>query len=489
MDAKILVIASALLLASCGSSSSSSTAASSLSSSITSEMDSSISRQTSEQNTSDEITVVSDSISSQQEEDQADPMDEPYIGEQYYLNHIGDIYSTWNHYRGDGITIAVIDEGFNPYHEDFYYSDGTSKVSPLSASFVTESSTNVYVGVEQVVNMGQSHGTFCAGVAAAAVNGKGVAGIAPNATLMLLKTDRKPKSIAKAFHYAADNGAKVISISIGSYNGTYEGDLVDDGSNLLTVFNEPVSYCRAKGSVVISAAGNGGPSNPTEYTYPGAVSGVIGVGGLAANSSGEIWSGSSYNYNKQHEFCDVFAPSEDMFGCCHYDDKLYDGGWKGTSFAAPQVAGMAALYFQKNPNKSPTDFENDLYNSCSPLKYSSIASESQLGHGRVDVGKLLGTNAMGDVEVRFKANWSSVYCYAWNEATESEIAPWPGRKLSAVNGIYSLSVDVSTYHSLLFAKNDNGPKTVDLMISSFISGKTYEVTNEKSLNVGSYRSL
>ena len=48
--------------------------------------------------------------------------------------------------------------------------------------------------------MGESHGTFCAGVAAAAVNGKGVAGIAPDASLLLLKTDLKPKSIAKTFN-------------------------------------------------------------------------------------------------------------------------------------------------------------------------------------------------------------------------------------------------------------------------------------------------
>ena len=42
------------------------------------------------------------------------PLDEPYIGRQYYLNHIGDIYSAWKSYTGKGVTIAVIDVGFKP---------------------------------------------------------------------------------------------------------------------------------------------------------------------------------------------------------------------------------------------------------------------------------------------------------------------------------------------------------------------------------------
>ena len=453
---------------------------------VTSEKESSSCGEISILTTQEESNTTVESSSNKQEYAR-DPMDEPYIGEQYYLNHIGDIYSAWNEYRGDGVTIAVIDVGFNPYHEDFYYENGESKVDPKSASFVTTNGkTATEVGVEKVVNMGESHGTFCAGVAAAAINGKGVAGIAPNASLLLLKTDAKPKSIAAAFHYAADNGARVVSISIGSYY-SYEGDLAEDDSDLATVFEEPVAYCIDKGAVVISAAGNGGKTNPTEYTFPAAATNVIGVGGLAANSSGELWEGSSYNSQPQYQFCDVFAPADGMFGCCHYDNKLYDGNWKGTSFAAPQVAGMAALYFQKNPNKTPIDFEYSLYDSCHKITNSSIAKDYQTGYGAVDVGRLLKVDSKEQIEVKFQSNWSSVYCYAWNEETQKEIAPWPGKLLTKTNGVYSLTIDASLYHSLLFAKNASGAKTVDLRVSSFSSGKTYTVTNEKSLNVGSYR--
>ena len=421
-----------------------------------------------------------------------DPMKEPYIGRQYYLNHIGDIYSAWNQYRGKGITIAVIDAGFNPYHEDFYFEDGTSKVSEKSASFTTNSGgTTTTIGIDKVVNMGESHGTFCAGVAAAAVNGKGVAGIAPDASLLLLKTDLKPKSIAQAFRYAADNGAKVVTISIGSYYN-YDGDLVNDGSDLGTVFDAPVKYCYDKNIPVISAGGNGGlDGQPTEYTFPGCVDNVIGVGGLAANSSTNIWEGSSYNSSPEWQSIDVFAPANMMFGCCHYDNKIYDGGWNGTSFASPIVAGLAALYFEKNPQKTAQQFEADLYNSCRTLPDNGSVKSNQLGHGRVDVSRLLNLTSTGIVTASVKTSWSDCYAYVWNSVSGNQLTNWPGMKLTNNNGIFATNIDLSLYDSVIFAQSSYGYKTPDLLASSFNNQAVYDLTSpitESGMNfqIGAY---
>lgn len=421
-----------------------------------------------------------------------DPMLEPMIGRQYYLNHIGDIYSCWNKYRGDGVTIAVIDVGFNPYHEDFYYKDNTSKISPLSASFSLEDGRVVTdVGVDRVAVKEESHGTICAGVAAAAVNGKGIAGVAPNAGLMLLKTDANPKSVAQAFYYAADNGAKVISISIGSYANGAGGDLLDDGSDLPTVFEAPVAYCYDRNIPVISAAGNGGLYMPYEYTFPGATTHVIGVGGLAANSSGEIWDESSRNSSLQYQFCDVFAPSDMIYGLANHGGKQYDSGYKGTSFSAPQVAGLAALYFQKNPRKTCADFENDLFNTCHKITTSSLASANQLGYGRVDAGKLLGEISTATIHVQASSkSYSSLYCYAWNLEKEKENHAWPGLAMNKVGNTFSIDIDSSQYDSLIFTASGSGPQSVDLMVSSFQSGDIiYSLSspvNEISRLVGSY---
>ena len=429
------------------------------------------------------------------EETKLNPMNEPYIAQQYYLNHIGDIYSAWGTYRGKGTFIAVIDVGFNPYHEDFYYADGTSKVLELSASFTTNSSgvTSTSVGIDKVVNMGESHGTFCAGVAAAAINGKGVVGIAPEASLLLLKTDLKPKSIVAAFKYAADHDVTVVTISIGSYYD-YTGDLVNDGSDLGTVFDSAVKYCYDKDIPVISAGGNGGLDNqPTEFTFPGCVDYVIGVGGLKSNSSTEIWYGSSYNSSPEWQSIDVFAPANNMFGCCHYDNKIYDYGWDGISFASPIVAGLACLYFEKNPNAHASQFESDLYASCIALPGTDKVKANQLGHGRVDAGRLLKLTSPGKVTVTCRSPWDPCYAYVWNSVTGVKLSNWPGTSITSKLP-YSLEIDTSLYDSVIFTKGNNGPQTPDLLVSSFIYGNGYDLnhTTEYSMSnilIGSYYNL
>ena len=425
-----------------------------------------------------------------------DPYAEPKLGQQYYLNHIGDIFSAWKQYTGKGVTIAVIDMGFKPTHEDFYFKDGTSKVTANSASFTTTGNNTVTaVGADKVVNLGESHGTFCAGVAAAAANGKGVIGVAPDANLMLLKTDRKPKSIAAAFRYAADNGAKVITISIGSYYYEYIGDLVDDGSDLATVFNAPVQYCLNKGVTVVSAAGNGGEMGEdwvTEYTFPGATPGVIGVGGLAANKSTEIWSGSSYNSSPAYQFVDVVAPANGMYGCCHYDGKDYDGGWNGTSFASPIVAGMAALYYEANPTHTPAQFEAALYNSCvSFTPDGGKPAKNQIGKGRVDVGRLLGISVSSSIAVTcVNSRWTNCYCYAWNSVTGTALSSWPGKAMSKSSSTYTYTIPAG-YDSVIF-NNGSGQQSPDLLVSS-LSGARYNLSTYASLSssvqIGSYTKV
>ena len=166
-----------------------------------------------------------------------------------------------------------------------------------------------------------------------------------------------------------------------------------------------------------------------------------------------------------------------MFGCCHYDGKLYDGGWNGTSFASPIVAGLAALYFEKNPNNTSIQFENNLYNSCRALASQNGVQSNQLGHGRVDVTKLLNLTSSGSVTARFKSDWSDCYAYVWNSVTGTHQNSWPGTKLSKNNGVFSVNVDSSTYDSIIFTQSNSGPKTPDLLIASFINGNVYDLTS------------
>lgn len=426
------------------------------------------------------------------------PMNEPLINNQYYLNHIGDIYHTWKSYQGNGITIAVIDVGFMYDHPDFFFEDGTSKVSDDSCFIkTTGSNTTTAVGKKNLRVSGDSeynndHGTFCAGVAAAGINGKGVIGIAPLAKLLLIRTDGHPYSINEAFKYATDKGAKVITISIGSYSD-YTGDLYrwkDTGITLSTAFKDAVKYCRDNGTVVISAGGNGGKTEanrPTSYTYPGGTEGVIGVGGLADNKSDSLWTGSSYNASNSKVFCDVFAPSENMYGCCDYNASKYDGGWKGTSFASPIVAGLAALYFEKNPENTVDQFEEDLYQSSH--KFTDAVNnlkESNIANGRVDAGKLLGTTLNEKITAKVK-NSGDLYAYQWNSVTGKKVS-WPGTKIgTGDNKTFEFELDATQYDSVIF--NDGGSpaaQTIDLSISSFEFGNTYDIDDNQEFSSGIY---
>ena len=409
---------------------------------------------------------------------------EPYLSKQYYLNQVGDIYTAWNKYRGRGVTVAVIDSSFDAYHEDFTFSNGVSKVLSTSASFSYDGSkVTTQVGIDKVHDdKGDPHGTFCAGVVSAGTNSKGVVGIAPDSSLLLLRVDKKPKSICEAFKYAADNGAKVITISIGSYYD-YEGDLIDDGSDLSTVFNDSITYARNKGVVICSAGGNGGYTNPTEYTFPGACANVIGAGGLAFNGDGTIWSGSSYNSSPDYQFIDVFAQSDKMFGCTNMG---YAGDWEGTSFASPIIAGVAALYFEKNPNATPSQFETALFNNCLPVKGTGLSMDN-FGYGRVHASKTLSEETTTSIDIRVKAN-SQVYLYAWNFAGTKEIASWPGVAMNAQLGTFTYSLDLNTYQNVIFS-NTSG-QTTNIEAFSFINNPTYDLTSptlEGTYLVGSYK--
>ena len=478
----------------------------SLASCSTSETSSSVTSTTnssnSESSESSENSIEESSSSSSEREivvSSRNPMNEPDIHQQYYLNHIGDIYSTWKTYQGHGVTIAVIDRGFKYDHQDFNDENGNSKVSELSASFTTSGTTTTKTVGRNKVSGGvgtNAHGTFCAGVAAGGINGKGIIGIAPLAELMLLKTDGHPYSICEAFKYAADNGAKVITISIGSYADDYEGDLEEyasTGIHLDTVFNDAVQYCLDREVAVISAAGNGGQSahhSPTDKTYPGATPGVIGAAGLAKNSSSYVWEGSSYNSTTtlksvdQDLFCDVFSPSDGMYGITdHYRDAeyySYDGNWDGTSFASPTVAGIAALYFEKNPDATVDEFKHDLYSNSHIFNpENSGISTKNIGHGRVDVGALLGTTTNEEITIKIK-NTGMIKAYMWNSLTGAQKSAWPGNELSKQSGYYNVTVDTSKYDSIIFnnyttATDEYGIKTVDLYASSFSYDNIYDL--------------
>ncbi len=324
---------------------------------------------------------------------------EPFINEQLNtLNPLGNLKEVHKYYRGDKVIVAVIDSGFDIDHPEFYYEDGTSKISENSSYIYTQNHTKTTIEVgKDFVKIGEdqdSHGTMCAGLLGASVNSQGMLGIAPNVELLLIRIDKHVLSMAEAFKYAADHGAKVISTSLGVYpnnNGQSSGDLHFPANfDLKGALQPNIDYAFNKGVTIVAATGN---DLSTKVSYPAGCDNVIGAGGLDNGSATNIWTSSSWggsNYNGNEKYVDVFAPSEGIIAPGYDYSKNQHTYWtnaEGTSFASPIIAGAIALYFEKYPTKTNTDVINALQSSCRDI--SKENSGKDMGFGALDIGRLL----------------------------------------------------------------------------------------------------
>lgn len=190
-----------------------------------------------------------------------------------------------------------------------------------------------------------SHGTHVAGIIAAnRDNDLGIKGIADNVKIMVVRAvpdgDERDKDVANAIIYAVDNGAQIINMSFGkSYSP--EKEAVD----------KAVKYAESKGVLLVHAAGNSskdidkGRNFPTKtYTDSNAKATNWLEIGASAWGKGSDFVGEFSNYGK--ETVDVFAPGVNIYSTT--PDNTYQS-FNGTSMAAPNTAGVAALLMSYYP--------------------------------------------------------------------------------------------------------------------------------------------
>ena len=242
------------------------------------------------------------------------PTDPSYTN-QWGLPRIG-APTAWDETTGSSdVVIAVLDTGVLLSHED------------LAAHLDTDNDYD-FANNDSIAEDDEGHGTHVAGIVAAMANGVYGVGVAPDCTILPVKVldangDGDTYDIAVGIEWAADRGADVINLSLGSYSFSQ-------------VEADAVAYAQAKDVVVVGASGNDGVDS---VTYPAALPGVIAVG---ATDSSDAASGFSNGGPR----LDLAAPGETILSTSITGRMTM---MNGTSMAAPFVSGAAALLRSKFP--------------------------------------------------------------------------------------------------------------------------------------------
>jgi len=252
---------------------------------------------------------------------------------------------------GLGITVCVVDTGIDKDHPDLQANIVGGR------NFVAKGTTVDSTKWDD----DNGHGTHVAGTIAALDNTIGVVGVAPSASLLAAKVLNRQGSgylsdVIAGVDYCVQNGAKVVSMSLGS-------------SSDVQVVHDAVDAAYASGALVVAAAGNdyGGA-----VSYPAAYDSVIAV---SATDSNDIIASFS-NVGPQVELA---APGVSILS-------TYKGGGyatlSGTSMATPHISGVAALAIQSNPLLSNTEIRALLQSTADD--FGAVGKDNLFGYGLVD---------------------------------------------------------------------------------------------------------
>ncbi len=335
-------------------------------------------------------------------------LDTAELKRQWYLPKM-QVHKAWEAATGSGITVAVIDTGIDGKHEDL--SDGRVGSGFLSycqvASVASPSDCLIRASGELQAGVNSDdngHGTIVAGIIGAqANNNKGIAGINWSVRLMPVKVFDSTGSgfasdAAKGIRWAADNGAKVINLSI-----------VGQGTDSSQVLQDAIIYAFNKGILVVAASGNdsvesGINLNTSPILPVCADSGQNMIVGVAATDIDDKKARFS-NYGSN--CVDISAPGTGTFidrqqkqGLLStYFDPSRPGEHNlyvyavGTSVATPMVSGVAALMMSVFPDLDVKAIRDRLIGSVDNIDELNLTGCSggscvgQIGKGRINAYK------------------------------------------------------------------------------------------------------
>lgn len=305
---------------------------------------------------------------------------------------------------GAGVTVAVLDTGYRPHADlvanivggyDFISADGFNDFTTANdgngrdADAQDPGDWNTQASLCDVENSSW-HGTHVAGIIGAVGNNNtGVIGVAYRAKILPLRVlgvcGGYTSDTAAAMQWAAGlavpgvpsnpNPAKVLNMSFGRSGACTQ------------TYQAAVTAVRNAGTTIVVSTGN--DSSTTAITQPANCSGVIAV--TAHTSQGanadyaNIGPGTSISAMGNNIYTTgntgITVPATDS-----YDSK------SGTSFSAPQVAGVAALLVQIKPSITPAEVQSTIMNSARPYAAGTLcATRTDCGAGLLDAFKAVHT--------------------------------------------------------------------------------------------------
>lgn len=283
--------------------------------------------------------------------------EDPLYPAQYAPRILG-AEAVWGTQQGrPEVVVAIIDSGIDGAHPEF------------QGQLLPGHDFTVKPSVPGGDKDGYGHGTHVAGVVGARLNnGMGIAGLAPGCKLLPVRifndsghtTDGAANA---AIIWAVDNGAKVINASWGTPSDSEAG-------------RTAVRYALERDVVVIAAVGNTGKE--WDPSYPAAYPGVVAVAGT---NDRDGWA----SFSTYGDWITLGAPGASILSTFPLSKGNGYRIMDGTSMAAPQVTGVAALIRSQHPQLTQAQVVERLYTTAKDTVMAG--KDKYVGHGRVDAAR------------------------------------------------------------------------------------------------------
>ncbi|PIQ25944.1 hypothetical protein COW36_02960 [bacterium (Candidatus Blackallbacteria) CG17_big_fil_post_rev_8_21_14_2_50_48_46] len=283
---------------------------------------------------------------------------------QQYAHALTQSLKGWEIQKGKTeLVLAVLDTGVDTHHPD------------LAAKLLPGYNTVDHL---PEVHDKHGHGTHCAGVAGALLNNaEGGAGFAPQVRLLPVQVFSTGgftsfADVAEGIVWATDQGARILSMSLGS-------------RTLTQVLEDAVVYAQQRNVLLVAGMGNDGHQRERPIkSYPAALPGVLAVG--ATDQADQL-----AFFSQVGPWHSVTAPGIQIVSSlptyASAIPGLSYGPMSGTSMATPAVAGLAALVSSQFPQLDAAGIKAQIEATADDL--GSQGFDNLYGHGRINVYRAL----------------------------------------------------------------------------------------------------